>query len=169
MWHRPAGGEPPVVQTVAAIRLTGVASTVVALLAFAVVVILSKDRLGVITASVIEAVLWAGGSIFLFSRTTSAPPPITVTLDGLPAIVGPWNRAASTVAALVAFYAAAGAWALALHNGICFGVALGLPVAIWSNFCRAKRTQRDLQGVLWNEVGFIGAHQNRIRYLSVQS
>lgn len=81
----------------------------------------------------------------------------------------PRRRAASTVAALVAFYAAAGAWALALHNGICFGVALGLPVAIWSNFCRAKRTQRDLQGVLWNEVGFIGAHQNRIRYLSVQS
>ena len=165
MQRRP-GRERPVVQVVPATRTLAVVSTLVALLALAITIVVAQNRLLVLVTSVPLAAIYSGAMILILPRLTdNAPPPLWLSTDQLPRPVPGWKAVAPVATLLVGVGAGAVAFSLSVHEYVAVGIVLGVPIMAWDAVRRARRTERKARGTLWSRTGFAWTSKDRIRYL----
>jgi hypothetical protein len=163
---RRAARHRPVIPVVPATRAWAIVTTLVALLTFAVTIVLAKDRLLVLITSVPMALLWSVGMILLLpTMMNHVPPPIRVRPDQLPRSVPLWKAIVPGVTLLAIFGIAAAGFSLSVHEYLAVGVVLGAPIVVWDSVRRARRTEQELSGALWSSTGFAVTSNDRIRYL----
>jgi hypothetical protein len=151
---------------VPATRTLAVVSTLVALLTFAITIVLARDRLVVLVTSVPLAVLYSGAMILMLPRLAdNAPPPVWLSPDQLPRPVPGWKAVAPGATLLVGVGAGAAAFSLSVHEYVAVGIVLGVPIMAWDSVRRAQRTERNARGTLWSSTGFAWTSKDRIRYL----
>lgn len=163
---RRAARHRPVIAMVPATRAWAIVTTLVALLTFAITIILAKDRLMVLLTSVPIALIWSAGMVlFLPVMMRNVPPPVPVRPDQLPRSAPLWKAIVPGFTLLAIFSIAASGFSLSVHEYLAVGVLLGAPIVVWDSLRRARRTEHELSGVLWSSTGFALTSNDRIRYL----
>ncbi len=155
-----------VVQTVPAFQFGAIATTLIALLALAATIVFAQDRLGVIITSVPVAIFWSGAMILMLPKLTkNIAPPLRISPDQLPPIASIWKAMVPGVVLLVVAEAGAVVASLSIHEYVPVGIFLGAPIVVWDSVRKAKRTEHELRGILWNTTGFAWTSKSRSRYL----
>lgn len=157
----------PVVQTVPAARAFAAVFALVALLGFAFTIAFARDRLAVVITSVLMAAFWSGGVILLMPRISKriVPPPRRIGRDQLPPAVGIWKASVTGVVLMLIMGTAFVVWSLSTHEYVLVGVLLGGPIVTWDSVGRAKRTEHEQHGLLWNTTGFPWTSKSRSWYV----
>jgi hypothetical protein len=155
-----------VVQTVPASQFGVVATTLIALLALAATLVFAQDRLEVIITSVPIAIFWCGAMILMLPKLTkNIVPPLRISPDQLPPIASIWKAMVPGVVLLVVAEAGSVVASLSMHEYVPVGIFLGVPIVVWDSVRKAKRTEHELRGILWNTTGFAWTSKSRSRYL----
>lgn len=157
----------PVVQTVPAARAGAAVFALVALLGFAFTIAFARDRLTVVITSVPLAAFFSGGMILIMPRISKriAPPPRRIGPNQLPPAVGIWKANVTAVVLVLIIGTAFVAWSLSTHEYVLIGILLGGPIVTWDSVRRAKRTEHEQHGILWNTTGFAWTSKSRSWYL----
>ena len=157
----------PVVQTVPAARAFAAVYALVALLGFAFTIAFARDRLAVVITSVPLAAFFSGGMILIMPRISKriVPPPRRIGPDQLPPAVGIWKASVTGVVLVLIMGAAFVVWSLSTREYYLIGILLGGPIVTWDSVRRAKRTEYEQHGILWNTTGFAWTSKSRSWYL----
>lgn len=160
----------PVVQTVPAARAVAAVFALVALLGFAFTITFARDRLTVVITSVPLAAFFSGGMILIMPRISKriAPAPRRIGPNQLPPAVGIWKANVTAVVLVLIMGTAFVVWSLSTHEYVLIGILLGGPIVTWDSIRRAKRTEHEQHGILWNTIGFPWTSKSRTWYLVLQ-
>lgn len=159
-----------VVQTVPAGRVTAIASALIALIAFAVALIIVHDRARVVVTTLLGAVIWGGLMVASLTRMARRlPPPLRVQPDELPRKANPATALIPGIALFAIVDAVILFTSIYLQHsssvGTALGIMLGGPIVLAGTLVNARRTERELGGTLWSPPTVAWTAKNRIRYL----
>ena len=156
-----------VVQAVPSTRVYAIATTLLALMAFAVSIVFAQDRVEAIVTPPVVAVLWGGGMNLMMSQTARGKltPPLRIGPDELPPVGSVLKAVIPGVTLCVVFDAGIVAYALSSHQHLMVGFTLGVPIVIWDSLRKIKRTERRMQGTLWATGNFAWTSKSCSRYL----
>jgi hypothetical protein len=156
-----------VVQAVPSTRVYAIATTLMALAAFAVSIVFAQDRVEAVATPPVVAVLWGGGMNLMMSRDArwKLAPPLRIGPGDLPPVGSVLMAVIPGVALFIAFSAGVVAYALSAHQHLFVGFMLGVPIVIWDSLRKAKRAERRMQGTLWVTGNFAWTSKSRSRYL----
>jgi hypothetical protein len=148
-------------------RVYAIATTLLAVVAFAVSIVFAQDRVEAIVTPPLVAVLWAGGLNLMMSRTARGrlARPLRIGPGDLPPVGSVLKSVIPGIALFAVFAAGSVAYALSAHQHLFVGFMLGAPIGIWDSVRKAKRIERRMQGTLWVTGNFAWTSKSRFRYL----